>query len=237
MCMMNKIDELLTAPCYLIDLLPQRVGRDEDGQYFALEEYYLEDENRMKLFETFANMLLKLNCYYDFQVSFHDVCTANPSPKQLFSQILQCAKEKTYMNIIIEKQNALLTVGGDDLYVAVYNPNLKMLKILSQLTAAAGMFFRKSAHQDIHDYIAKELLENHSVSAFIWLIHKGRELEFRYRDTNCFVSKSNSTSNVSLWIGDLEQGFASVEALWSDAIIDGHLLADIWGNVTFDTLF
>ena len=70
----NKIEELLTAPCQVIDILPQRVKKDGKGQYFAIEEYFLQPKELRRFYLKFADILLKLNCYYDFQWwgSFHE---------------------------------------------------------------------------------------------------------------------------------------------------------------------
>lgn len=232
----NKIDELFTTPCYVIDILPEQVPKDSPGQYFAFEEYYFEN-HRQRLFEDFADILLKLNCYYDMHVSFQEEWVVNPSPKMFYNQILACVTEKTYMNIMMEKENAMVIVNGEDLYLSVYNPNLKMQKLLSALAQAKGLFFRKSSEENLHDHIVSELFENRSVSAFVWLIGHGRELEFCYNGTHCFVTKSHSSSFVSLWIGQFEQAFPSVEVLWSDAMIDGCTLEEIWNKVKFETLF
>lgn len=39
---------------------------------------------------------------------------------------------------------------------------------------------------DIHDTIVKELFDYKSVSAFIYLIDHGRELDFTYNKKECF---------------------------------------------------
>ena len=38
----DKIEELLNTTCYVVDILPKRVEIDDEGQYFAVEKYYLE---------------------------------------------------------------------------------------------------------------------------------------------------------------------------------------------------
>lgn len=51
---------------------------------------------------------------------------------------------------------------------------------------------------DIHGKMQKELLENKSVAAFLFLIPQGRELELSYHGTEAFVSMSSSKAAVSL---------------------------------------
>ena len=39
--MEKTIDELLQAPYWIVDILPEQVPADGPGQYFAVERYYL----------------------------------------------------------------------------------------------------------------------------------------------------------------------------------------------------
>ena len=64
-----SIEELLEQPYYVMDILPRQVPADSGGQYFKVEEYYLKDMGR--LCRQYADVLLKLNCYYDLAFS-HD---------------------------------------------------------------------------------------------------------------------------------------------------------------------
>ena len=61
------IESLLEKPYWLIDVLPKQVPAGSAGQYFKAERYLLSwlDEISWK----FARILIRLNCYYDLQVS------------------------------------------------------------------------------------------------------------------------------------------------------------------------
>ena len=52
--MEKTIEELLQAPCWIIDILPEQVPADGPGQYFAVEKYFLEKV-------LFVNMILRMN--------------------------------------------------------------------------------------------------------------------------------------------------------------------------------
>ena len=137
----DKIDELLNTTCFVIDILPERVEKDSEGQYFAVEEYYLKLDELSKLSWKFTDILLKLNCYYDFQVCFHEEWNKNPLPKILAGWIFQCIKDKKgYMNILIEGGNAMITVSGGDLYMTLYNPNDRLMDLIEKLAGAEGLF-------------------------------------------------------------------------------------------------
>lgn len=137
----TKIDELINTSCYVIDPLPQRVERDNGGQYFAVEEYFLQPSELKRLYRKFINILLKLNCYYDFQVSYHEGWNKNPSPATLTDWVFQCIDgKKDYMNIVVDHENVMLIVNGDDLYMSLYNPNREFLGLVEKLAGAEGLF-------------------------------------------------------------------------------------------------
>ena len=58
---MQNIDELLNKPYWIIDILPQRVPKDSPGQYFAVEDYFL-NEQLGTIKQKHINLVLKLNC-------------------------------------------------------------------------------------------------------------------------------------------------------------------------------
>ena len=41
---MDRIEELLQTPYWIIDILPMQVPKDSAGQYFAVEDYYLKEK-------------------------------------------------------------------------------------------------------------------------------------------------------------------------------------------------
>lgn len=89
----------------------------------------------------------------------------------------------------------------------------------------------------IYDAIETELLEQKSLSALIWLINRGRELEFSYKREIYFLSCDKAQKYVSLWHGEDEQSFESVEQLTEEALVENQLFLDIWAEVTMITLF
>lgn len=53
---------------------------------------------------------------------------------------------------------------------------------------------------ELHDMIADELFHKKSISALIWLISQGRELEADYQNESIFISTDKSKNKVSIWI-------------------------------------
>lgn len=133
---MNKdtsllIERLIDMPCWIIDILPQRVGKDMSDKYVALERELLHtDELRTKLFR----FLLKLNCYYRFKVIL-------PDAEEIVDISTVRIKELVgyrYIKILIG--DSLIVSDPDDMYMSLYNPTDTMLDLMSKLAGSEGLF-------------------------------------------------------------------------------------------------
>lgn len=129
------MEELLSKPYWVIDFLPRQVPAKGGGQFFAVEKYYL----RSPLRRGFAEILLKLNCYYDIEVCEPETekWQKNPPPEALFSWIADNEKD---LCVLFPAENALITANRDDLYMTVYAPSEELLQLLRSLAAASGLF-------------------------------------------------------------------------------------------------
>ena len=63
------IDDYFERPYWIVDILPFQVPENSPGQYFAVEEYYLQKPRWQMLRRKYLEILLKLNCYYDMEVT------------------------------------------------------------------------------------------------------------------------------------------------------------------------
>lgn len=136
----KMVEELLEKPYRVVDFLPEQVPEGSAGQFFAVEKYYMNPE-RMKGFRRkFADILLKLNCYYNFSVceAQGDVFTANPNPEWLEGKVLGNAD----LCVLLPEEETLVTLYRDDLYMTVYNACGSVLKRLEQLAEAEELFVR-----------------------------------------------------------------------------------------------
>ena len=68
----DRLESLLERQYWVIDMLPKQVPADSEGQYFKIEQYYLESPRKEIICEKYTNILIKLNCYYDFDISFDE---------------------------------------------------------------------------------------------------------------------------------------------------------------------
>ena len=131
------MEEYLDKPYWVIDILPKQVPADGKGQYFRIEKYFLEHPQIDNIYRKFTNILLKLNCYEDIDVS-HDGedWITNPAPQELEAALLKCLADKQMFYIILKSADVLITVSGDDTYMTVYNPTEEVLELLGSLAGS-----------------------------------------------------------------------------------------------------
>ena len=135
----DAIDSLLSNPYWLIDVLPKQVPAGSAGQYFEVERYFLSwlDEISWK----FARILIRLNCYYDLQMSTDgETWILNESPEDLARRFEESAASHSPLSILIGSDDALVTFSGDDHYMTIYNPDEELLELVRQCAQAEGLF-------------------------------------------------------------------------------------------------
>ena len=133
------IETLLNKPYWVVDFLPEQVPDGSAGQFFAVEGYYLREPALSGLRRRFTDILLKLNCYYDFQVCPADSeeFIRNPAPKALAARILGAEDD---LCILLPREDVLITLNRDDTCMTVYNPSETLLNRLRLLASAEGLF-------------------------------------------------------------------------------------------------
>ena len=114
----EKIDDYLNKPYWVIDLLPEQVPANSRGQYFKIEQYFLQASQMDILCRKFAHILMKLNCYDDMEVVPPiDGTTLNPSPEKIMEWFVESTQEKQFLYFLFEEWQAMITFSGDDLYL------------------------------------------------------------------------------------------------------------------------
>lgn len=129
--MTNKIEELLQAPYWIIDILPKQVPKDSPGQYFGIEKY-LRAEQMKDIRQKHANVILKLNCYREIELDGE----RNPEPVR----IAEAIRERT---TYIITGDALILSEPDDTHMTVFNPDGELLELVKDLASAEGLFVWK----------------------------------------------------------------------------------------------
>ncbi|MBQ1839734.1 MAG: hypothetical protein II128_00165 [Atopobiaceae bacterium] len=125
------IDELLETPYWVIDILPKQVPSHGPGQYFAVEEYLLQEPQLSAIKQRHINVVLKLNCYRD--ISIDEETETNPSPTRI-------AREMRERYVCLMVDGAMIVSEPDDATMTVFNPNEKLLELLEALASSEGLF-------------------------------------------------------------------------------------------------
>ena len=139
--MMVDIEHLLTKPYWIIDILPKQVPANSGGQYFTIEKYFLSPPHVDAIYNKFANVLLKLNCYVDimvFKVN-DETWVENPAPDDLEQMVL----ERKPLFVVLKQSQAMISVTGEDHNMTVYGADEGTLQFLSTITASEGLYVWK----------------------------------------------------------------------------------------------
>lgn len=137
----NMMGDLLEGPYWIVDILPEQVPADAAGQYFAVERYFLHPERIIPLRRKYAEILLRLNCYYDLAASF-DSCASwetNPDPEE-FADRLAALSGNDFLRAVFPEQNAMIDYDHNDTYLTIYDPNSALIEKVQALAAAEGLF-------------------------------------------------------------------------------------------------
>ena len=137
----DRMGKLLEGPYWIVDIMPEQVGANAAGQYFAVERYFLQPERIIPLRRKYAEILLRLNCYHDMAVSFDSCMTweTNPDP-EFFAARVAGLSGNDFLRAVIAEQNAMIDYDHNDTYLTVYDPEAAILDKLKALAAGSGLF-------------------------------------------------------------------------------------------------
>lgn len=138
--MFQKIDELLEKPYYVIDFLPQRVPKNNNGHFFDVEYYLLNYEKRHEMKNKYINIILKLMCYYRASILWNG-WNDNPKPTDIENAISEVMENHSgTLNILFSDEDVLLVFEGDCLNLSVYNLSESMKEIAEKIALSEGFF-------------------------------------------------------------------------------------------------
>lgn len=129
--MRKTIEELLEMPYWVADILPEQVKANSRGQYFAVERYLMKEPRRTEIKRRHAELVLKLNCYYD--VSLDEEAEPNPPPERIETAILE-------RYVCVHLGESLIVSDPDDTYLTICNPDERLLSLLDRLCASVGLY-------------------------------------------------------------------------------------------------
>ena len=111
--MKKTVEDLLQSSYWIIDILPSQVPEDSPGQFFSVEEYFLQGDRIEEIKQKHIDLVLKLNCYRDISIS--DETVVNPLPKHIADEM-----KKRYLYIMLGE--SMILSEPDDTHLTVFNP-------------------------------------------------------------------------------------------------------------------
>ena len=134
------IDRYLEQPCWIIDVFPKQVPLAHGDQYFKVEKYYLSHPQIDDMCRKFAKVLIRLSCYYEIIiVLITEEEIDNPNPETI--EHLMSEREPVF--VILKSADAMISVSGEDTYLALYNPDAELLDLVRDLATSEGLFVWK----------------------------------------------------------------------------------------------
>ena len=132
----DQIELLLEKPFWVVDPLPYQVPAEGEGQFFAVEKFFLESPMRCLLLQKHARILLKINCYYDIWVAEgeNERWIRNPDPASVYRL---ATEERRFLNILLG-EDVLIVLSDFDM--TVYNPDSRILDLIKTLAGSEGLF-------------------------------------------------------------------------------------------------
>ncbi|MCI5596748.1 MAG: hypothetical protein MR380_08600 [Lachnospiraceae bacterium] len=143
---MNKddlVEELLEQEYYVIDFLPEQVPQNAKGKFFEIEQFFLKGKEMGNIADKFSRIILKLCCYYDFEVFYEewfDDIDIDELDAIIRDVVLTCGK---FIDILFGEKRMLLSVESETLNLTVYHPDEKAKRILCALAESEGVFWWK----------------------------------------------------------------------------------------------
>ena len=130
----KTVEELLQCPYWIVDILPSQVPKDSPGQFFSVEEYFLQGDRIEEIKQKHIDLVLKLNCYRD--ISMSDETVVNPLPKHIADEM-----KKRYLYIMVGE--SMILSEPDDTHLTVFNPDSQLLELIRQIASGEGLFVWK----------------------------------------------------------------------------------------------
>lgn len=136
----SLVGKLLDQPYRVADILPERVPEDSGGQYFAVDRYNRGQERMAKLREAMADILLRLNCYFDMYVSFDagETWRKDPEPESFVKELV--SMEGGFFRALFPSREAMIEIDSCDTYFTFSGADPVINGLLEKLTAAQGYF-------------------------------------------------------------------------------------------------
>ena len=136
----EKLNMLFGEDYELIDLFPRAEGEGCQDFINQAEQYFLQDGQLSQFCDRAVTLVLKLLCYYPFEMFVQEYIPFR-SPRSGWLKVIM--KKKGQVDILLGKENTIVSIVGGTLSIAVYHPSESVSSLLDRLTEAEGLYRRR----------------------------------------------------------------------------------------------
>ena len=135
------IEHLIDGPYWVADILPKRVPAGKPDRYFDVERYFLQPERIREIYRNYAEVFIRLNCYYSMAVSFDcgESWEVDPDPSEFVRNVLE-ASDTAQLRVLFPEQRAMIDLDFGYTDLAVFDPDSNILDLLRPMLLAEGFF-------------------------------------------------------------------------------------------------
>lgn len=141
--LIEKIDNILKKKAYIIDFLPVTVSENSKGNFFDVENYFLNEPKSKEIKEKFSNIILKFMCYHALKILWNGI-EDNPSAEKVDKIIRENIESHSGTVHMLFDDRLLIVFEWDCLNLSIYDSSDEDIYILEKLAQAEGLFWRKA---------------------------------------------------------------------------------------------
>ena len=137
------VEELLEAPYFVADILPERVPKDSEGQYFAVEKYFCAPERLADIYRRHAEVMLRFNCCHSMFVTFDwgETWERDPEPEGFVRRVTELAGGGAgFMRAVFPGPKLMIELDAGDTWTSVCCRGGEAPETLRALVSSAGLF-------------------------------------------------------------------------------------------------
>ncbi|MBO4837808.1 MAG: hypothetical protein J5493_00330 [Lachnospiraceae bacterium] len=139
--LMMLVEDILERPYQIVDIFPAQVPQEGADRYFWTERYYQKPQRLQRIYRKYAEILLRLNCFWPMRVSFDwgGFWDEDPDP-ETFAEKVGNLPGNGHLRVLFLPQETLIDLDAPDTSVTVFSPEPALWEILQKLAAAEGFF-------------------------------------------------------------------------------------------------
>ncbi len=147
----ERMNMLFAEDYRVIDFFPEMASYAEAGGFSdEVEQYYLQDRQLQQFCNQAISLVLKLLCCFPFEIYVKEI-TPLRMQREGWLKDKRCEtivrllrkvilKQKGQLDILLPKENAIISIPGGTLSIAVYHESPSLKRLLDEMVSAEGFY-------------------------------------------------------------------------------------------------